>query len=154
LEKSCFAGHIFKYKWKTYQKAQTKGVKQKYAKENKKRSPPTQLTWAEYHRGQGPGLSRNRLGEGGHEVGLPGCGCTLGLAIPPPPPLGPTLLRRLHAAMLRRFRVVSKNISTKPPSLHYIRRGGAHSTHTIIWSFYLTTSSYIFLALVLSIIWS
>ena len=38
LEKSCFAGHIFEYKWKTYKKAQTK---QKCAKENKKRSPPT-----------------------------------------------------------------------------------------------------------------
>jgi hypothetical protein len=24
LEKTCFAGHIFEYKWKTYQKAQTK----------------------------------------------------------------------------------------------------------------------------------
>ena len=59
LEKSCFAGHIFEYKWKTYQKAQTESVKQKCAKENKKRSPPTQLTWAEYHRGQGLGPSRN-----------------------------------------------------------------------------------------------
>jgi hypothetical protein len=27
LEKSCFAGHIFKYKWKTYQMAQIEGVK-------------------------------------------------------------------------------------------------------------------------------
>jgi hypothetical protein len=44
LEKSCFAGHIFEYKWKTYQKAQTEAVKKKYAKENKKRCPPTQLT--------------------------------------------------------------------------------------------------------------
>jgi hypothetical protein len=44
LEKSCSAGHIFEYKWKTYQKAQIEGVKQKYAKENKKRGPPTQLT--------------------------------------------------------------------------------------------------------------
>ena len=33
LEKSCFAGDIFEYKWKTYQKAQTECVKQKYAKE-------------------------------------------------------------------------------------------------------------------------
>ena len=33
LEKSCFVGHIFEYKWKTYQKAQTEGVKQKYTQE-------------------------------------------------------------------------------------------------------------------------
>ena len=44
LEKSCFTSHIFKYKWKTYQKAQIEDVKQKCAKENKKRSPTTQLT--------------------------------------------------------------------------------------------------------------
>jgi hypothetical protein len=32
LEKSCFLGHIFKCKWKTYRKAQIEGVKQKCAK--------------------------------------------------------------------------------------------------------------------------
>ena len=92
MEKSCFIGHIFEYKWKIYQKAQIESVKQKCAKENKKRSPPTQLSWAEYHRGQGLGPSRNQPGEGGHEVGPPGCGHTLGAAAPPPPPLGPMLL--------------------------------------------------------------
>jgi amino acid permease len=35
FEKTCFVGHKFEYKWKTYQKAQTKDVKQKCA--NKKR---------------------------------------------------------------------------------------------------------------------
>jgi hypothetical protein len=33
FEKTCFVGHIFEYKWKTYQKVQTEGVKQKYVKE-------------------------------------------------------------------------------------------------------------------------
>ena len=33
FKKTCYVGHIFEYKWKTYQKAQTEGVKQKCAKE-------------------------------------------------------------------------------------------------------------------------
>ena len=33
LEKTCFAGHTFKYKWKTKQKAQIESVKQKCAME-------------------------------------------------------------------------------------------------------------------------
>jgi hypothetical protein len=40
FEKTCFAGHKFEYKWKTYQKAQTKDVKQKCANERNKESPP------------------------------------------------------------------------------------------------------------------
>jgi hypothetical protein len=45
-------------------------------KENKKRSPPTQLTWIEYCQGQGLGPSRNRPGEGSREAGPPGYGRT------------------------------------------------------------------------------
>jgi hypothetical protein len=44
--------------------------------ENKKRSPPTQLTWTEYRQGQGLGPSRNRLGEGSREASPPRYGRT------------------------------------------------------------------------------
>jgi hypothetical protein len=45
--------------------------------------------------------------------------------------------------------VVSKNISAKLPSLNYIRRGGAYSTHTKIWSYTSLPYSCTLLALVL-----
>ena len=41
LEKTCFAGHILKYKWKTKQKAQTESIKLKFANERNGESPPT-----------------------------------------------------------------------------------------------------------------
>ena len=60
----------------------------------------------------------------------------LGAAAPLPLPLGTTLLRRLHATMHRRFWPVSLFSYAKPTTLHYIRKGGAHSsTHTIIWGY-------------------
>ena len=49
---------------------------------NKKRSPPTQPTWAGYQRERGLGLARNRPREGGRELALPGCGRTRGVATP------------------------------------------------------------------------
>ena len=77
-----------------------------------------------------PRPTRNRPGEGGREAGPPGCGRTLGAAAPPPPPLGPTFLRWLHAAMLCRSMVVSKNTCAKPIMDQYKQRASAHLSHT------------------------
>ena len=99
-------------------------------KGNKMRSQPTQLNWVEYHRGRDPSPSRNQLGKYGHEAGPLGCERTLGAATPQPPLLSPTLLWRLHAAMLRWFPRVSLFSSTKPSSLHYIKRARAHLLYT------------------------
>ena len=58
LEKTCFAGHTFEYKWKTKQKAQNRKRK---AEMSNKRNGETHLhatTWAEHHRGKGLGLPR------------------------------------------------------------------------------------------------
>ena len=43
LEKTCFAGHTFKYKWKTKQKAQFKKCNAEMRKRKEYKSPPTQL---------------------------------------------------------------------------------------------------------------
>ena len=49
LEETCFAGHTFEYKWKTRQKTQFEKRNAEIREGNKKRSPPTQLTWVEHH---------------------------------------------------------------------------------------------------------
>ena len=47
---------------------------------------------------------------------------------------GPSLCRRLHAAMLRLFWVVFVFTCAEPSYIHYLRRGEAHLTTHIIWS--------------------
>ena len=44
LEESCFAGHIFEYKWKTRQKAQLGKRKAKMRNGIKGENPPTHQT--------------------------------------------------------------------------------------------------------------
>jgi hypothetical protein len=111
-------------------KHKAESIFQKCAKERNGESPPTHLTWAEYHHGLGPGPSRNQPDEGDHEAGPPGCERN------PTTSSWTSFGWRLHAAMQRRLRVVSLFSHTKPTWIHYIREGGAHlTTHNIIWSY-------------------
>ena len=96
---------------------------------NKKRSPPTRFTQAEYHRGQGLGPSRNRPGEGDREIGPPGVGAPW--VRPHPHHLHSAPLFYSDATMLRRFPMVTKNTCTKPTKNQYKQEGSAHlTTHT------------------------
>ena len=51
---------------------------------------------ANHQRTHGPGPPNNRLEKDGGQARQPGSGRTLGAAVPSPPPLEPTLLRRHH----------------------------------------------------------
>ena len=49
----------FEYKWKTYQKAQTEGVKQKYTQEIRREAHLHNLPGLDTNVKGGPGLTRN-----------------------------------------------------------------------------------------------
>jgi len=76
LKESYFEGHIFEYKWKTRQKAQSRKRKAEMCNGIKGESPPTCQTWAKHRCGSHPGPARNVLEQGGGEWAGPGCGHT------------------------------------------------------------------------------
>ena len=91
-------------------------------------------TWAKHHRRRVPGLATSPLRKGGGQASQPGCARTLGAPAPKAAQPGPSLCRRLNAAMHRLFWVVSIFTCAEPSYIHYLRRGEAHLTTQIIWS--------------------
>jgi len=105
LEKTCFAGLIFEYKWKTKQKAQSKKRKVEMREENKWKRPPTHQSWAEHHRGRALGPATSPPGKGGGQASQPGCSRTIGVPAPqavwPMPSHQPTWQRRWSGEPVR-----------------------------------------------------
>ena len=107
LEETYFAGHTFEYKWKTKQKAQFGKRNAEMCNGKNGEAHLHATTWAEHHRGRGPGPTTSPPGKGGGQASQLGYSRTLGAPTPQAAWPGPILLRWLHGSLPRRYTVVS-----------------------------------------------
>jgi hypothetical protein len=99
LEKTCFADKYPETGGNAQKQRESAKLNTHFRSAQKRNKGEAHLhaTFGPKHwRGRGLGPPSNQPEKDDGEEGQLGCGRTLGLPTPPPPPLGPILLRRCH----------------------------------------------------------
>jgi hypothetical protein len=139
-KKVCFAGTNPKTGGNAQNKARKCNVEcvfQKCAKDHNGETHLQATSGSRHHHGRGPGPPGNQPKKDGGEWGQLGAPAPWGAPAPPPPPLGPSLLRQLHVAMHSMVSHVSIFSMPKPTMYHYKLRARLHSQDTTQEPLYL-----------------